>query len=831
MTTEDGIIIRPIEKEMKESYIDYAMSVIVGRALPDVRDGLKPVHRRILYSMDQLSNYHNKPYKKCARIVGDTLGKYHPHGDQSVYNALVRMAQDFSMRYQLIDGQGNFGSIDGDSAAAMRYTESRMSRIAEEMLTDIDKKTVKMTENFDGTLKEPTVLPVTIPNLVVNGSTGIAVGMATNMLPHNLGETIEVLKMLIDNPQTTIEEIIAVMPGPDLPTGGILLGNYGVKSIFEKGRGSIIVRAKTEIVIKDKGSLIKIYEFPYMVNKANTIEKIAILIKNKKIEGIRDIKDLSDRKGILVEIDITRGYEPNVVLNNLFKHTDLEKHYGVINLALVNNVPRQLGIKQLLNKFIDFRKEIVTKRTQFDLDKAEERKHIVDGLIIAVNNIDKMIKTIKAADNPQHAAIELIKLFTVSDKQAKAILEMKLQKLTGLEREKLDKERNELEKLITWLRSILDNESILMKLIRDEFVEIKNKYGDDRRTTISNEVFGDIDDDSLVNDEPVVIILTDGGYIKRVSLEEYRSQARGGKGVIGLKANEDIVKDVIAARNRDWLLVFTDDGKVRWIKAYRIPQMGRYAQGRHIKNLLNTETTNVRAIIPVTKWEGYLITLTEKGFIKRTKLEEYSRPRSGGIIALKLREGDKVIDVKKTTGEDDIVMITRNGMAIRFDENDARKMSRVTQGVTGMRLKNDDKVIAACVARDQILTIIEEGYGKRTMISNYRTQKRGGYGVIDIKTDRGKVISAHNVTDDHEVILLSKKGMMVRMPVKDIRQVGRNTKGVRVMRLNEDDVIISSTIINDRIHQSAEEQTVENETIGSDETENTNNLEGFKPKD
>ncbi|MCD6227492.1 DNA gyrase subunit A [Candidatus Micrarchaeota archaeon] len=788
-------IIKPVEKEMKESYIDYSMSVIVGRALPDVRDGLKPVHRRILYAMYSMGNVHNKPYKKSARIVGEVLGKYHPHGDTAVYDSMVRMAQEFSMRYVLIDGQGNFGSVDGDSAAAMRYTEARLSQLGESMLKNIEKDTIDFIPNFDGTLNEPTVLPTRIPNLIINGSSGIAVGMATNMLPHNLNEVIDALILLIDNPNSSLDDIIKHLPGPDFPTGGIIMGRRGILSAYAHGRGSITVRAKTEIVETKKGAQIRITELPYQTNKANMISKIATLVKNKKLEGIRDIKDMSDRRGLLVIIDIEKGYDANVVLNNLYKHTDLEKNFGVINLALVNGVPRLLNMKQLLTKFIEFRREVVLRRTKFDLAKAEERRHIVQGLIIAVNNIDDTVRIVKQANDPKDAAEQLMAQFGITDKQAKAILDMKLQRLTGLERNKLDSELKELEDKIREYKNIIENDNVLMNVIKEELVEVKNKFGDKRRTEISEDFEEVIEDDELVNDEAVVIILTQNGYVKRVPLDEYKAQGRGGKGVIGIKTKEDMVKDIITAKNRDWLLVFTDNGKVYWLKTYRIPEMGRYAQGRHIKNLLQIGDANVRAVIPVREWDGYLFTVTEKGVVKRTRLSAYSHPRATGIIALKLKEGDRVVDVKKTSGTDDVIIITHNGMAIRFDENDAREIGRTGQGVRGIRLRGDDKVVSLCIAKGQILTITEQGYGKRTNVDNYRKQHRGGHGVIGIKTVKGRVVSAHNVSDDDEVILLSSSGRMVRIPVNSIREVGRNTIGVRLMRLDEGENVVASTVI------------------------------------
>jgi len=804
-------IIKSVEKEMKESYIDYAMSVIIGRALPDVRDGLKPVHRRILYAMHLMGNNHNKPYKKSARVIGETMGKFHPHGDTAIYDSIVRMAQEFSMRYELVDGQGNFGSIDGDRAASMRYTEMRLSRIAEEVLKDIDKETVDWAPNFDGTLQEPMVLPSKVPNLIINGSSGIAVGMATNMLPHNLIETVNALIYMIDNPNADINEIMKLLPAPDFPTGGIIMGTMGVKKVYVHGRGNITVRAKTSIIETKKGHQIRITEFPYQTNKAMIIAKIAGLVKNKNLDGIKDIKDMSDRKGILVIIDIEKGFDPEVVLKNLYKHTDLQKNFGVINLALVNGIPRLLGIKQLLSKFIDFRIEIVTKRTKFDLEKAEQRRHIVKGLLVAVNNINKTVEIIKSAQDVKQALQKLISEFNITEIQGKAILDMKLHKLTGLEIEKLETEIKELNEKIIELNKILENKNVLMNVIKTELEEIRDKYGDKRKTEISTDFIEEVDIDELVNDEPVVIILTNNGYVKRVPVEEYRSQGRGGKGVRSRSIkSEDIVKNMITAKNRDMLLVFTDDGKVYWLKAYKIPEMGRYAKGKHIRNLLQIGQTSVRSIIPVRKWDGYLVTFTKKGIVKRTKLSAYSHPRVNGIIALKLKNDDKVVDVKRTTGEDDIIIITKQGMAIRFSENNVREVGRTAQGVTGIRMKEDNKVVSACIAKDQILTIKENGIGKRTEIKDYRRQYRGGHGVIDIKTKQGKVVSAHNVTDNDDVMLLSSKGMVVRTPVKNIRTVGRNTKGVRIMRLKENDKIVASAVISKKLDNENDTENQKN---------------------
>ncbi|MCC7570433.1 DNA gyrase subunit A [Candidatus Micrarchaeota archaeon] len=820
-------LIKPIEKEMKESYIDYSMSVIIGRALPDVRDGLKPVHRRILFAMHAMGNTHSKAYKKCARIVGETLGKFHPHGDLAVYNSLVRMAQDFSMRYELIDGQGNFGSVDGDSAAAMRYTEARLSKISDEILKDIEKETVNFTDNFDGSLQEPVVLPTKIPTLLVNGSSGIAVGMATNMLPHNLGEVVDALIMTIDTPSVDLTEILKVLPGPDFPTGGTIMGKNGILNAYKNGRGSIRVNAKAEIVETKKGMQIRITELPYQTNKASLIGKIASLVKHKKLEGVRDIRDMSDRRGMLVLVDIDKGFDPDVVLKNLYQLTDLSKTYGIINLAIVNGIPKQLNMKQLLNNFIDFRRDIVLKRTKFDLKKAEERKHLVEGLITCVNNIDETVKIVKQSNDPKEASEKLMSRFNLSEVQAKAILDMKLQKLTGLERSKLEDELKDLQIKIKAYKTIIDNESVLMQVIRDELLEIKEKYGDKRKTEISNQVFETFDNDELVNDDQVVIILTQDGYVKRVQMDEYRAQGRGGKGVIGMKTKEDMVDDIIAVKNRDWLLVFTEDGKVYWIKAYQIPEMGRYAKGRHIKNLLQVGDSKVRTVIPVNNdWKGYLFAVTEKGYVKRTELKAYSHPRSNGIIALSLRENDRVVGVKRTEGEDDIIIITHKGLAIRFDERDARSMGRTAQGVRGIRLKKEDRVVALCVAKDQTLTITENGYGKRTAIEDYRKQKRGGKGVIGIKTTKGNVVSAHNVTDEDEVILLSTSGKIVRIAVNSIRVVGRNTVGVRLMRLDleaSETVVASSVVASDQNENGStsadpipEQEDIENENENID---------------
>ena len=783
-----------LESELRKSYLDYAMSVIVGRALPDVRDGLKPVHRRIIYAMYGLGNFHNKPYKKSARVVGEVLGKYHPHGDVAIYDALVRMAQDFSLRYPLIDGQGNFGSIDGDPPAAMRYTECRLSRIAEELLADIDKDTVDFVLNFDATLKEPVVLPARIPNLLINGSSGIAVGMATNIPPHNLSEVVDALILLIDNPHASIQDIMEVLPGPDFPTGGIIVGRKGIVEAYSTGHGSISIRGRAEV--SEDGRHIIITEIPYMVNKANLITDIANLVKEKKLEGIQDIHDRSDKEGLRVVIDVKRGYDPEILLNKLYLMTDLEKSFGIINLALVNNVPRLLNIKQMLNHYIDFRMEVLIRKSRYELNKAKERLHIVEGLLRALEDIDLVIKLIRGSKDNTEAVGKLMDNLSLTEKQAKAILDMRLSRLTSLEREKLEVEHKELTDKIKDLEETLSDESKRYQLIKEELIDIKNKYGDERRTTIMDNP-EELVLEKLEPNVPVVVLITEDGYIKRVSLDEYKQQKRGGKGVLSL-SGEGKLKDVIIAHTHDYLLCITDKGRLHWLKVYTIPKGERYSKGRHIANLLALKDEHVLSWIPVDRFdERYLVFVSERGYIKKTSLRYYSHVRKGGIIALSLDEGDRLSDAGLCRSGDELLISTRNGMAIRFKESDVREMGRTARGVRGISLRGDDRVVSLTVLnKPEVLVLSENGYGKRTDKDNYRLQSRGGKGVINMKVNEttGHVVVVLSVDEDDEILVVSTR-KTIRVPVKDIRRTGRSAIGVRVMRLDEGEVVKGASVI------------------------------------
>ncbi len=810
------ILPKAIEHEIKNSYIDYAMSVIVGRALPDVRDGLKPVHRRILFGMYELGNTHDKPYKKSARVVGEVLGKYHPHGDTAVYDSIVRMAQDFSLRYPLVDGQGNFGSIDGDNAAAMRYTEVRMNRKAEEMLVDIEKETVDFTPNFDNTLKEPVVMPSRLPNLLINGSSGIAVGMATNVPPHNLSEICDAIILLIDKPEVSVSDIANVVLGPDFPTGGIILGKRGIIDAYTTGRGTVRVRGKAAIEEsrKEKGrKRIKITELPYQVNKSQLIENMAELVRDKRIEGISDISDRSDREGMNINIELKRDANPEVTLNQLFAHTQLETTFGIINLALFNNQPKVMALREMLDYFILHRKEVVTRRSKFELRQSEDRAHILEGLRIALANIDSVVKAVKAAQNPQKARDDLVRLFRLSEKQAAAILDMKLQRLTGLEREKIDAEHAELLRTIKWLRDVLGDEKKVLELIKKETLEMKEKYGDMRRTEIG-EAEDDIEIEDLIPDEQVAVVITESDYIKRVPIAEYRSQKRGGKGVIGTETKEeDMIKDLIVASTHDYLLFFTDKGMVHWLKVYRLPSGSRYAIGKAIVNLLELKDEKVSAWIPVRAFseKEFLVMATKNGTVKRTSLMEYGRPRRGGIIAITLREKDSLINARHTGGSNDIVLATKNGYAIRFNEKDVREIGRTGQGVRGIRLRHGDEVVSMALDTHRtLLTITENGYGKRTELGEYRKQGRGGMGIINIRTKgrNGAVVAVRSVDDSDEIMVVSSSGKMIRVPVSGISTIGRNTQGVRIMKLDDKEKIVSAA----RLLSS--EHLVETEAIG-----------------
>jgi DNA gyrase subunit A len=796
-----------IEDEMKRSYIDYAMSVIVGRALPDVRDGLKPVHRRILYAMNEQGMTSDKPYKKSARIVGDVLGKYHPHGDTSVYDSIVRMVQVFSLRYPLIDGQGNFGSIDGDSAAAMRYTEARLAKISDAILGDIDKETVDFMPNYDDSLKEPTVLPCKLPNLLINGSTGIAVGMATNIPPHNLGEIIDGITMVIDNPEVELDELMGAIKGPDFPTAGFIFGRQGIYDAFSTGRGSIKMRARAnidEMEVKGKERII-VTELPYQVNKAKLIETIAGLVRDKKIAGITDLRDESDKDGIRVVIEISRQAQANIILNQLYSHTQMEDTFGVINLSLVDGQPRLLTLKETLVYYIEHRKEIITRRSQFELRKAEKRLHILDGLLVALDNIDEVIKLIRASKTPDEARASLIERFSLSEEQAKAILDMRLQRLTGLERDKIVSEHDELLKTISWLRELLGSAFKILNLIKEELAELKQRFADERRTEILDNT-GEIQTEDLIPQEDVIITISNSGYIKRINVDAYKQQHRGGKGVIGMETKEeDFVSDLFTGNTHDYMLFFTNRGKVYWLKVYEIPPAGRQARGTAIVNLLQIEQgEKINAYIPISKFddEHSLLMVTKKGTAKKTTLSAFSNPRKTGIIAITLDEGDELVSVKLTDGSNDAIIGTKHGKAIRFNEGDVRNMGRSAGGVRGVRLVGEDEVVSMALVNEgaSLLTVTENGFGKRTEFGEYRTMNRGGQGVItiDVNVRNGNVVDIKTVCEDDEVMLTTSKGVIIRVPVNGIRIQGRNTQGVRIMRLQGGDRVVGvATLVKD----------------------------------
>ena len=797
-----------IEDEMKGAYIDYSMSVIVSRALPDVRDGLKPVHRRVLYGMLGLGVSYNKSFKKCARIVGEVLGKYHPHGDSSVYDTMVRMAQEWSLRYTLVDGQGNFGSIDGDSPAAMRYTEAKLKKISDELLSDINKETVDFQPNFDDTLSEPTVLPAKFPNLLVNGSSGIAVGMATNMAPHNLSEVIDGTIHYIDNNDCSIDDLVKYIKAPDFPTGGIIYGYQGVKSAFETGKGRIVMRAKATIDINEneKDNII-VTEIPYMVNKANMIEKTAYLINEKKLEGISDIRDESDRNGLRIVYELKRDSIPNVILNNLYKYTQLQSSFGVNNVALVKGRPKILNLKELIKNYVEHRHEIVVRRTKYDLKEAEKRSHILKGYIIALDNIDDIINMIKKSKNPEEAKLSLIKTYKLSEIQSKAILEMRLQKLTGLEREKINKENDEINKLINSLNDILSNKDERMNIIKDELNNIKDKYGDKRKSEIEHSA-AEFTVEDMIPDEDMVITVSHQGYLKRTSLDEYRTQGRGGLGARGVKTKDDDFNEhLFIASTHNYLLIFTEYGKIFWKKVWEIPEGSKVSKGRAIQNLINIEPgDNIRSIITITNLtdedylnNNYLVMCTEGGTVKKTKLEAYSRPRVNGINAITIKENDRLLDVKLTNGDNHIIIAKKSGKAINFHENNVRPMGRTASGVRGVRLENNkDKVIGMiCVAREEsdLLVVSQNGYGKRSSIKDYRITKRGGKGVMTLKTTEktGYLVSIKEVMTNDELMIINKSGITIRTKITDenIRVMGRATQGVKLIRLSEGDEISS----------------------------------------
>ena len=803
----DNTLPRDIVDEMRESYLNYSMSVIVSRALPDVRDGLKPIHRRILYGMNELGSHWNRPYKKSARIVGDVMGKYHPHGDKSIYDALVRMAQSFSMRHELIDGQGNFGSVDGDNAAAMRYTESRMTKLSGEMLKDLDKDTVDLQPNFDETLTEPTVLPATVPTLLINGSEGIAVGMATKIPPHNMNEIINGVVALIDTEDITTVDLMKYIKGPDFPTAGLILGLDGLTQAYETGRGKIKMRARAHIETTKSGKdNIVITEIPYQVNKANLIEKIADLARNKRIQGITELRDESDRDGIRVVIESKRDAVPEVILNQLYKHTQLQDTFGIILLALVGGVPKIMPLKEALNHFIDFRHEIVVRRTKFDLNRAEERAPILEGLKIALDNIDEVIKIIRASKDPLIAKEGLMNNFSLSEKQSQAILDMRLQRLTGLEVGKVVDEYKEVIKLMSHLKSILESHGQRMSIIKTELLEMKEQYGDPRRTEIIP-VNSDFSMEDIIAEEEVVLTITHEGYIKRTALNTYRTQRRGGRGVQGAASKEkDFVEHLFIANTHNYMLFFTDRGKCYWLKVYDIPQGGRATRGRAIVNLIGCEPgEKVEAFVSVKDFDDqhYIVMATRNGLVKKTSLSAYSKPRKGGIYAIEIREGDTLIEARITNGENDILLGTREGKSIRFSEKNIRSTGRKTMGVIGIRLgSKEDSVIAMLVVKREgtILVATEKGLGKRTDVIQYRTQTRGGKGVMTMRVTEktGKMVSIMEVVDADDLIVITDKGVLMRQPVSQIRTIGRVTQGVKLVKLDDGSKISSiSRVINE----------------------------------
>lgn len=820
-----------ISKEMRTSFLDYAMSVIVSRALPDVRDGLKPVQRRILYAMNDLGIVADKPYKKSARIVGDVIGKYHPHGDSAVYETMVRMAQDFSYRYPLVDGHGNFGSIDGDSAAAMRYTEARMSKISMEMLRDINKATIDYQDNYDGQEKEPVVLPSRFPNLLVNGTTGIAVGMATNIPPHQLGEVIDGLLALSHNPNITIEELMQYIKGPDFPTAGLILGKSGIRKAYETGKGSITLRARVQIEELAHGKhAIIVSEIPYQVNKAKLIEKIAELAREKRIDGITALRDESDRSGLRIVMELRKDVNANVLLNNLYKHTALQTTFGINMLALVGGQPKVLNLKQILYYYLEHQKEIITRRTQYELNKAEARAHILEGLRIALDHIDEVINLIRSSQTTEIAREGLMSRFGLSEKQAQAILDMRLQRLTGLEREKIEEEYAELQSLIAELRAILADEEKILNIIREELTEIKERYNDKRLTEITFGGLEDIDDEDLIPEESIIITLTRNGYIKRTPSSTYRSQKRGGRGIQGMGTNEDdFVENLITTSTHDTILFFTNKGKVYKTKGYRIPEYSRTAKGLPIINLLEIDKDeSINAMIPVEKLdkELYLFFTTKQGISKRCPLSAFANIRNNGLIAIHLREADELISVRLTDGSKDIIIGTRNGMLIRFNETDVRSMGRTASGVKGISLDEDDEVIGMEILEEHqdVLVVTEKGYGKRTHADHYRIQNRGGKGIrtCNIQEKNGQLIAMKPVTEDEDIMVITDSGIIIRMAVDGISRTGRNAMGVRLIRLSDDSMVTAVAKVEKEDKEESEEIELDFE---QDSTHETNEIE------
>ncbi|MGM0546681.1 MAG: DNA gyrase subunit A [Bacteroidota bacterium] len=815
----DKIVPIAIEEEMQSAYIDYSMSVIVSRALPDVRDGLKPVHRRILYGMSELGMLHNRNYKKSARIVGEVLGKYHPHGDSAVYDSIVRMVQDFSLRYPLVDGQGNFGSIDGDSAAAMRYTETRMERIAEEMLTDINKETVDFDNNFDDTLQEPTVLPSTLPNMLLNGASGIAVGMATNMAPHNLNETIDGIVAYLDNPDIETKELMEHIPAPDFPTGGIIYGYEGVKEAYETGRGKITLRARctTEELRRGREQIV-ITEIPYQVNKTTLVKKIAKLTQNEKIDEISEIRDESDRDGMRIVVVLKRSANAGIVLNQLYKYTQMQTTFGVISLALVQGRPKVMPLKELIFHYVEHRIEVVIRRTLYDLDQAESRAHILEGLKIALDDLDEVIKTIRASNSPQEANEALRSKFALTDIQAKAILDMRLQKLTGLERDKIELEYGEIAEKIEDFRNILSDRSRQKSIIKDELMEIKDRYGDERRTQIVHSA-DDFSVEDMIADEDVVVTISNKGFIKRMPVSGYRRQKRGGKGMKGTTTKDDeYVEHLFVATNHNYILFFTEKGQCYWLKVYEIPEGSRTARGRAIVNLIDIDKDDsIKTFVPVKTLDdeeyindNYIIMATKEGKVKKTTLEAYSRPRRDGIIAININESDSLLEAALTDGESNVILANRKGRAIRFHEDEVRDMGRNTSGVKGMDLGDDNELVDMVVIKNThgatVLAISENGYGKRSMVEDYREQSRGGKGVITLKVTKktGELIALKDVSDKDDLMVITEGGKVIRMSCDGIRTMGRNTQGVRIMRLDTEGKIAAVT----RVVNEEEDETV-----------------------
>lgn len=835
--SHDKIIVAAIEEEMQSAYLDYSMSVIIGRALPDARDGLKPVHRRILYAMNDMGMKWNSSYKKCARIVGEVLGKYHPHGDSAVYDSLVRMAQTFSLRYTLVQGQGNFGSVDGDSAAAMRYTEARMSKISDELLQDIDKETVDFTDNFDGSLQEPVVLPCKFPNLLVNGSTGIAVGMATNIPPHNIKEICSAVSNLIDNPEISDRELCEVVQGPDFPTGGIIQGRAGILQAYTTGRGKALVKARMKDEVHNKQNRIIITEIPYMMSKADLLVQIADCVKDKKIEGISDLRDESDRNGMRIVIELKKDANIDVVKNQLYSFTRLQETFGIILLSLVDNRPRILPLKAILEEFLKHRKDVVRKRTEYDLRKAEEKKHILDGLVIALNHIDEAIEIIKKAGSANDAKDALMKKYSLSEIQSQAILDMKLQKIAKLETEKIRKELDDIRVIITELKRILADEKEILKIIKGEQQEIIDKYGDERKTSILEGEDEDMDYEDLIPEEDVVVTLSNAGYIKRTSIDTYRTQRRGGKGVIGADSKEDdFIERVFVANTHTYLLILTNKGMMHWLKVYKIPEAGRQSKGKPIINLIDIEADEkISAIVPVESFDEnhFLIIATKNGTVKKTDLMAYSKPRKGGIIAITLEDGDDLVSAAKTDGKQQILLATKKGLACRFEEEDARSIGRTGKGVRGIRLNDKDEVIGMILVDEstRVLTLTSKGYGKQTDASEYRLISRGGKGVRNVNlTDKtGNVVAVRDVTGNEDLMLVSKQGMIIRISLKDMSVIGRNTQGVRIIKLKEGDSLISAAkILNE---ENIEEEVEKEEQKIKEEKENKPSEIKEKPKE